>query len=983
VKGDELFDAVVVGTGFGGAVAACRLAQAGKKICILERGRRYGRGEFPRWPKRPDNLPQTARWMWALDQGLWDIKDLEGTLAVQAAGYGGGSLVYANVHLRAPTEVFSGGWPRGYTRASLDRYYDVVAAVLGVQPFPGAASGFVPPAGLPKAEAMRTAARELGREQWIFKPPLAIDFHACKMCAECIAGCQIQAKNTLDLNYLAAAERLGDVDVRTLAEVSWVDEREDAYAVQYHDHIDGTDRSVRAKSVFLCAGAVNTTRLMLASQERLPHVSDATKGEIGRRFYTNGDALAMVFDTNVQPPPKPTLGPTITTALLYNEGRHPSLLEMASPGPRIPAHDWFLIEDGGYPQWMAQLLGMFRGAFWANRNRIAPAQGGRRREDSGPQRSGQLDTTARALVGLLQARYSVGAPGQFALTASTKAVSPLPLQIRQLIDAVAGWAKDRESKGADVISHETLDEVGRRIVASHPALPRTLLECIVNLAKDETEPHLLPSTLKVLHQHYFGANVDPENPFRIETVEKLATDAAQKLIFNKPPGDNAFLMLAMGVDAAPGRLWLEGEELRAEWDLAANMPFATKEERLMQDLAGRLGGELRLNPNATARQQPVSVHALGGCAMADCEEAGVTDPNGKVRGTRGLYILDGAAIPGPIGANPSATIAAIAERNVRLALQDRYSPIYWRDEELELDPPLPGGETLAQIRNKLGQTPATLDPIGTLSNDLGCGWGKKLPEPVARPVGLAFAEIMRGACCNDSALSGAPVRMDLNASIDDLNEFLVNSNHTLRLEGKVWIGPGPQNLERTYPVCGTLDLLKHVGLENLVKVVVAQTELIMAATRTTVEPMALARVTRVQSSKMETILKRIDAAAHRYEMAYDLWAKEGGAKRFSLKGTKEIYDGPARDAWAQTTTLSFTLSEGGGAEVKGVVRVHLGDLLGTQIPSFRVTGTDDDVRIGWAFGRFFRFFFGTLRRVYVPKLRIPDPFADGGKRNHD
>jgi cholesterol oxidase len=69
----SLFDAVVIGTGFGGAVAACRLTQAGKNVCVLERGRRYGRGDFPRPATRPDHLPHTARWAWALDYGLWDV----------------------------------------------------------------------------------------------------------------------------------------------------------------------------------------------------------------------------------------------------------------------------------------------------------------------------------------------------------------------------------------------------------------------------------------------------------------------------------------------------------------------------------------------------------------------------------------------------------------------------------------------------------------------------------------------------------------------------------------------------------------------------------------------------------------------------------------------------------------------------------------------------------------------------------------------
>jgi cholesterol oxidase len=67
---DPLFDAVVVGTGFGGAVAACRLAQANRKICVLERGRRYEADDLPRPAERPDHLAHTSRRAWVLDQGL-------------------------------------------------------------------------------------------------------------------------------------------------------------------------------------------------------------------------------------------------------------------------------------------------------------------------------------------------------------------------------------------------------------------------------------------------------------------------------------------------------------------------------------------------------------------------------------------------------------------------------------------------------------------------------------------------------------------------------------------------------------------------------------------------------------------------------------------------------------------------------------------------------------------------------------------------
>src|SRR5216683_6111463 len=109
-----------IGSGFGGAVAACRLAQAGLSVTVFERGRRYDTNPFPRnWNDLTDG------WLWKVRQGLFDLKHFSQMMVVQAAGLGGGSLIYANVHLRAPQAVFDHGWPAGYSRAALDPYYDL------------------------------------------------------------------------------------------------------------------------------------------------------------------------------------------------------------------------------------------------------------------------------------------------------------------------------------------------------------------------------------------------------------------------------------------------------------------------------------------------------------------------------------------------------------------------------------------------------------------------------------------------------------------------------------------------------------------------------------------------------------------------------------------------------------------------------------------------------------------------------------------
>jgi cholesterol oxidase len=148
------YDAIVIGTGFGGAVSACRLSQAGLKVGVLERGRRYPLGGFPRhWNDPLDG------WLWSTKQGLFDVRPFEQMMVVQSAGYGGGSLICANVHLRAIPSVFASGWPANYSREVLDPYYDLVAYMLDIAPITTSPLG-VPP----KATLMQQAATALGRQ---------------------------------------------------------------------------------------------------------------------------------------------------------------------------------------------------------------------------------------------------------------------------------------------------------------------------------------------------------------------------------------------------------------------------------------------------------------------------------------------------------------------------------------------------------------------------------------------------------------------------------------------------------------------------------------------------------------------------------------------------------------------------------------------------------------------------------------------------
>jgi choline dehydrogenase-like flavoprotein len=351
----DVFDAVVIGTGFGGAVTACRLVQAGFRICVLERGRRYGPFDFPKFPAAElfedgSNTEQFApppdfsRWLWDRDQGIYEISDLDDVVSVQAAGYGGGSLIYANVHLRPPRTIFADGWPREYFGEHdawpLAPYYDLAAYMLDVSPIP---------TRLAKTIQLKRAAAKMNSETHWFRAPLAINFvdgpdrfgrvrQACDMRARCDIGCDVQAKNTLDLNYLAQAEAgAATPDIRTLAEVDCIARENGMFVVRYKDGFvrddetaedpnarsrdaedpdaedpDAAKPRVYAPYVFLCAGALNTTELLMRNAHRL----NVKTPSLGSHYFPNADSLGAVF--HCDQPHEADFGPTITSALLFN-----------------------------------------------------------------------------------------------------------------------------------------------------------------------------------------------------------------------------------------------------------------------------------------------------------------------------------------------------------------------------------------------------------------------------------------------------------------------------------------------------------------------------------------------------------------------------------------------------------------------------------------------------------------------------------------
>jgi cholesterol oxidase len=390
---EQPWPTVVIGSGFGGSVVAQRLG-AEHRVLVLERGQPYPPGSFPRTPR------EFASAFWDPHRGLYGLFEVwrfNGLDMVCSSGLGGGSLIYANVLLRKDDDTFvredlaAGGrerWP--ITAEELAPHYDNVRAMLAPQRFPFGAEGY---RSVAKAEAMRDAAQALGLD--VETTPLAVLFSAsdgqppvpgapvtgenlhgnaprstCRLCGECNIGCNFGAKNTLDYTYLSAA-KAKHATLRTCCEVRTIEPLErgnGGFRVGYVQHLPARNghpgdlldataapwRTVRADRVILAAGAVGTTRLLLANRAALPGLSPA----LGTRVSANGDAIAWV--RHAKRDLEPSRGPVITSSISVPAGR-----SVSGRGYRI--------QDAGAPvlgDWFWQLLELPK-LPWRQRRTIA------------------------------------------------------------------------------------------------------------------------------------------------------------------------------------------------------------------------------------------------------------------------------------------------------------------------------------------------------------------------------------------------------------------------------------------------------------------------------------------------------------------------------------------------------------------------------------------------------------------------------------
>ena len=295
------FDVVVIGSGFGGSVAALRLTEKNYKVAILEAGKRFSDKDFPKtsWRLRKFLfMPRLGL------NGIQRIHVLPDVLVLAGAGVGGGSLVYANTLYKPPASYFEDKQWRDITNwdQELSPWYDQASRMLGVAQNPYFSAS---------DKAMKQVADQMGVGHTFKLAPLGVYFgdgvgvkskdpffggvgpdrSGCLQCGACMTGCRHNAKNTLPKNYLGLAESAGAkvfpehtvTKIEQLEDGSWV------VTARKSSAWFGKKRKFTAANVVVAAGTYNTQKLLhkMKSTGVLPKISD----HLGKLSRTNSEAL--------------------------------------------------------------------------------------------------------------------------------------------------------------------------------------------------------------------------------------------------------------------------------------------------------------------------------------------------------------------------------------------------------------------------------------------------------------------------------------------------------------------------------------------------------------------------------------------------------------------------------------------------------------------------------------------------------------------
>jgi cholesterol oxidase len=322
------YDVVVVGSGFGGSVAALRLTEKGYRVAVVEAGRRFADDEFAEtsWDLR--------KYLWAPALGCYGIQRihlLKDVMILAGSGVGGGSLVYANTLYRPLKPFYADKQWAHITdwEAELAPHYDQAAKMFGV---------VTNPTVTPSDEVMQKVAADMGVPGSYHPTPVGVFFGTagetvpdpyfggagpartgCTECGSCMTGCRVGAKNTLVKNYLYLAEQAG-AKVLPLTTVTAVRPLTDGFAVDLRRTGRRARATVTAGQVVLAAGTWGTQRLLHSLRDS--GVLPALSPRLGELTRTNSESIIGAARSAVDPARDFSRGVAITSSIHPDEQTH-------------------------------------------------------------------------------------------------------------------------------------------------------------------------------------------------------------------------------------------------------------------------------------------------------------------------------------------------------------------------------------------------------------------------------------------------------------------------------------------------------------------------------------------------------------------------------------------------------------------------------------------------------------------------------------
>ncbi len=306
----DYYDVVIIGSGYGGGVAASRLARMGLRVCVLEKGRQW----------RPGDFSNTVKGLWdrsrivgkivnlGPDNALFDLRLGKQMHVLSACGLGGGSLINAGLAFRPEPWVFEQqNWPKQIAGDTyLSKGFEKAEEMLGVAHCPGGAD-------LLKFKSLQTCAQEIENGLPENSPvnaelvPSTINYtpgfnkahvlqSACTQCGDCWMGCNVGAKTTVTNSYLTDAAHFS-ASLFTSMDVKFVRKHDDHWRIFYVQLEESTGKtrtkgSIKADMIILSAGVIGTTEILMRSKRQ----GLALSKQLGKGFSANGDDLAFGHD---------------------------------------------------------------------------------------------------------------------------------------------------------------------------------------------------------------------------------------------------------------------------------------------------------------------------------------------------------------------------------------------------------------------------------------------------------------------------------------------------------------------------------------------------------------------------------------------------------------------------------------------------------------------------------------------------------------